>query len=432
MKIQRYPEKNQELLRKNLPSYGAVIFDEVHFFTADADFNAYTLEALLTLIPQFVNHDIPRLYLTGTPDDVFDSVWRTEWTAQHDRDPLNRFQRLRSSDEYHSVPILHHFHFQRDYHYLNLFVLNKEEIADKIQNSSEKWIVFVESKQHGERLAERLGKRLTVFTLDSSTLHDKRNDAAQQFLQRLSQDEELDADVLIATKCLDVGVTIKTKNINIVCFLTDKTDFLQSIGRKRANGKESVNLFVPRYSIKDVNHWIAQTRETLHEYTILQQTCKEGALANGSSFPCPIYIRNGRYCFNDLAVIKLRNRRKRLEALLKEIAQSDDPDEVVIANHFASWLGKDAPLNHFIPDSDAKKNELKAIITPYLGVTMDEIQYRSLCEALRPFDPRTDVRASRSEITTQTVNKILSLLTLGIKRSKCGNKPIFQVVEKGN
>lgn len=81
----------------------------------------------------------------------------------------------------------------------------------------------------------------------------------------------MDCDVLIATKCLDVGITIKDENINIVSYLHDKVDFLQSLGRKRVKKNETVNLLIPEYTSKDVNMWLSQTS---NKYSLYREAFK--------------------------------------------------------------------------------------------------------------------------------------------------------------
>ena len=254
--------QNMNYLKKNAHNYGAVILDECHFFTADAEFNPFTHEIMKKLIGLFACQKVTRFYLTGTAEVVFDSTCFIEVAVQQQMDKEANAEKgicfsypniLVSQPK--SEILMRYFFFRRNYDYLNLYVIKKDQLVDKIRTSNNKWIIFVKSKEHGGQLETELSESKTVFRLDSDILHDRTSEDGQKteaFLTALTQGEELAADVLITTKCLDVGVTIHTKNVNIACFLMDKTDFLQAIGRKRVSENERINVFIPEYHVSDV------------------------------------------------------------------------------------------------------------------------------------------------------------------------------------
>lgn len=409
---------HKQTLQAFVQSYGAVVFDECHYFTADADFNSSTEYTLNYLINLACKNEIPRIYMTGTPDVVFDSI----------------LERETNLPKYFSK--MQFFHFKRDYSYIHLstFKDNREhtELLQKVEQSEgTTWIIFVQSKENGYSLASKINQlnKTTIF-LTSETIHEKERDAdINTFISNLTDKEILKCDVLITTKCLDVGVTIKNKNVTIVNYLTDKIDFLQSIGRKRISRGECVNLLIPEYTSENVRHWLNQLNRKLDDINTNLKYHPFGTLANsGSNILNPVYIEKGRYNYNQLTIRKLHFQKAQLSQILSEIESSEEPDSIVIAKHFASWMEKcyyNPCINN--NDNNAREQQIKAVIETYLNTRMDIQVFNEMTDKLKEFDPRTDQRNSRKNFSTQTVNRIFKSLGYMLKHSKDNDKDIYQI-----
>ena len=269
-----------------------------------------------------------------------------------------------------------------------------------------------------------------VVFLYSELLHDKkkRESSIEQFLKELADNERMSCDVLIATKCLDVGVTIKDKNVNIVSFLHDRVDFLQSIGRKRVKAGETVNLLIPEYTKRQVEQWLNNTKQCLEEY---KQNCKlypENRVANGFFFESPIYVDNGVYKHNSLIYYKLYNTRRMLQGILEKLEISEKADHEVIAECFSEWM----PCCKYLSggQSDETMKEILTVIEPYRVAVMDGETFNDLKEKLSIFDPRTDQRESRKGLSTRTVNSIIEPLELMISHNKNSGKDVYKIVPR--
>lgn len=407
----------------NWEEYGVIVFDECHFFLADADFNPFTESIFHYLVEAAYKNYIPRIYLTGTASCVFDSILEKE-KSLWERSMLYNFPLQ------HSSFYMNFYYFERDYSYIQLMSFKKDNsvLCHYIQNSDNvKWLIFVDSKEFGHRLYSRLielGK--DVCFLSSEELHVKNSSA--EFLSDLTDRETLSCDVLITTKCLDVGITIRDKDINIVNFLHDKVDFLQSIGRKRISGPETVNLLIPEYTISDVKRWLKQANYRKIKFTESCRNCPEHVIANGCSVEQPVYIEHGKYRHNHFAFLKLNSQIRQLEDLIEKIKLSDKPDTEIIMNYFASWM-KGCHLQIQVPNNSDNSRILE-IIEKYRIAPMTQEQFDSLTEELREYDPRSDQRASREKLTTQTINRILSPLGLCINRSYSKTNPSYSIVPK--
>lgn len=405
----------QDLLQSQ---YGAIIFDECQFFMADADFNVSTEHILEYLVKYAIYNRIPRIYMSGTPEFIFDHIYEKEY---------NLLDRERY---YYEMKL---YHFKRDYQYLNLMTFDSSNISVAIlqhveKSQNVKWIIFVDSKKTGYELYEKLiQKKKSVLFLSSDSLHSNiKNELQSELLADLVDNERLSCDVLIATKCLDVGISIKDKNINIINLLHDQVDFLQSIGRKRVNGNENVNLLIPAYTESNVNHWLKLANTHYKELLANCELYPLGSIANCSGVPYPVFIENGKYNVNRFALIKARSTIEQLEKLLTQIRTSPLSSTEVITHFFASWMPN---CNYFdISPNTADTKELLEIVKCYQTTIMDEFIFKEFCEKLRKFDPRTDQRKDRSELSTQTLNVILKPIGFKIEHNKKRNEHFYQIV----
>ena len=83
----------------------------------------------------------------------------------------------------------------------------------------------------------------------SAAYVDKDGSVPENAKADIIKNERFDAKVLIATSALDSGINIADGEVkNLIIFYTDRTQFIQALGRKRLkSGMEAVNVwaFVP-------------------------------------------------------------------------------------------------------------------------------------------------------------------------------------------
>ncbi|MCD8015673.1 MAG: DEAD/DEAH box helicase family protein [Lachnospiraceae bacterium] len=415
IEVYTYQDFNQPALRMEVREklssgyYGSVVFDECHYFISDADFNYSTQDHFDFLIEAATRQPVTRIYLTATPSYVFDEILEKEKDLKEQSWLLNN--RISNPS-----PLFKYYHFERNYDYLDIEFADGDRIKQILTQSDDKKILlFTDTKQLGKKMEESIkaqSKGKQCFFLDAESLRDS-SEQSFSVRNKIIKENELAVDVLIATKCLDVGVTINTKNLIIICYLKDKNDFLQAIGRKRITKSEKVKLVVPAYARKDIDSHIQKLQKSLENITHACETYPDGAKAYGNDFPHPIYIKDGVYQHNAFAQKKLELQLQEYTSLKSDIILSSEPEGKVIARHILSWIGKEKNIDSCLQPEDWSTNEsesnesLTNIIKKYRQKDgMDKLTFDCFCEELRPFDQRSDKRKSRQEITTRTANAI--------------------------
>lgn len=204
-----------------------VIMDECHFFVADCLFNEHCGYYLNKIIQHF-SHAI-RVYLTATSWDVLYPLAEAEkrkyrqFERQINWEPPRRFLR---------------YYFPRNFDNYKLnFFLDIDELKYLIESSKdEKWLIFVDSKDKGKELKDKLD--ISSDYLDAEC-------KGSVTWKKIVDKSCFDKQVLISTSVLDNGINIVDDNLkNIVVFTDSRTSLLQMIGRKRCSDKEIVNVWV--------------------------------------------------------------------------------------------------------------------------------------------------------------------------------------------
>lgn len=142
-----------------------------------------------------------------------------------------------------------------DYSYLTVFYFSYYiQLISTILSSKEKWLIFVDNEKDGIDLAGRLNQEdHTAIFLSAKTKSAKQSVEYSEF-RRIVNDQKFDCQVLIATSVLDCGVNIVDPNVkNIVIGHSEKTTFLQMLGRKRIQDNETVTLYIKAFEAKTIN-----------------------------------------------------------------------------------------------------------------------------------------------------------------------------------
>jgi len=242
-------------------SIGYVVFDEVHFFCSDATFNVETSAIYKQILQSFSRQT--RIYMSATPGDVKPLIAYEEfYLYQTFRDSNNSVSRLSSmigSRNYHITEYL----FPRNYSFVNLsFFIEWEEIEKlvKEQSSDEKWLVFVRSKEDGDKLRQKMSGYAEFIDAFYKDIHSDR-------IQKLARIERFEQKVLIATTVLYNGFSFRDNKLrNIVVDSADRVEILQMLGRKRLHGNETINLYVRQKELSDI---IAYKQTCIESYQIL-------------------------------------------------------------------------------------------------------------------------------------------------------------------
>ncbi len=416
--------------------YMAVVFDEVQFFTQDADFNAATSLIFNYLMSRLLEDDILRIYMTATPDRIFDLI---EDIEKHRQKVLNNNYFLHNPPM-PTMPTMNFYRFATDYSYINPIFFddddNHENIVHLISSAEEsRWLIFVEDSSLGEYLCHILSKNRKTLFINSKILHSDKTPELKSMLHTLVAESEMPVDVLIITKCLDVGVNIHTKNVNIICLLRDKIDFLQAIGRKRvtegANSTEIVNLFIPDREEKMITTYRGSVQRLYNEMYASINSASLNCPFSGGQIEFPFFVKEGKLSYNSFTLVKLNHMIREYDSLLDKIAKSPEDSRFVIRQHILSWMpgARDsASITHGDNPGQEIRDKIIPIITKYITSQFDHDAFLQLIQELKDAgvqDPRSDKRESRS-FSTQTINRILEIYDLPYKLA-C-NKGTFEFI----
>lgn len=263
-------------------SIGFVVFDEVHFFCSDATFNVDTGNILRKLLQKFFC--VKRIYMSATPEDVKWLIAHEEYNlCQWLKNPYDTTHPWYSPHEYDNNRYINQWSgmfgskghgiteyiFARDYSFVNIHFFNTwDNLKEIIQehDASEKWLIFVSSKDDGKKLSSsEEGIKSSEF-IDASY-----KDLHSGEIRKMAFLKKFNQKVLIATTVLYNGFSFEDDELkNIVVDSIDRIEVLQMLGRKRLNGNETINLFVlekTRNDIATIERSCMEKAEILQEFS---------------------------------------------------------------------------------------------------------------------------------------------------------------------
>lgn len=249
---------NEPANEKWLENVLFVVADECHYITADSGFNDLT-GYHLRLITKHFKRAI-RIYMTGTSWDVLQPLAEAERAIAYLRERFTYSLAERQCYRYC---------WPQDYSFVDLhFFRDLKEIKGLIEaNPSEKFLVFVDSRDRGQEFARDLGSRATY--LDAASKGTKT-------MTKLLKDNTFETQVLITTKVLDCGVNVWDEKLrNVVVMSDDRVSMVQMLGRKRRKPSERVNLYVCDMNPKVIAKRYCDGRELLAAQTRYDEADEE-------------------------------------------------------------------------------------------------------------------------------------------------------------
>lgn len=226
---------------QNIFSY--IIFDEAHFFLADALFNSMTGLLFDESMEWFKNSTM-----------IFMSATLSEFESVFDKTAYQRIPKHPLKDiyaQFYSENIIKYYNSYTKSCYRAFAYQNNAEILNEISESNEheKWLIFVTSKNTGNNLKNAIisetNKTAAFITAE------KKNTGTWR---RLIDESCYETDVLITTKVLDNGINIIDNRVrHIVLPFCDKTAFIQMLGRRRCEENEIINIYINQPTIQILN-----------------------------------------------------------------------------------------------------------------------------------------------------------------------------------
>lgn len=153
-----------------------------------------------------------------------------------------------------------------DYSYIEEFYFRDfSALVDNICKSTEKWIIFINDKVRGQKFAQRLNDlgNETVFISAAQ----KSDFFVRKQLEELETNQSFSCKVLISTAILDCGINILDEQVrNIVIFETEKTAFMQMLGRVRIHANQKIRLFMKAPTALEIRDRVRYTCKKSIQY----------------------------------------------------------------------------------------------------------------------------------------------------------------------
>ena len=403
---------NNPLNESRFDSYGVIIFDECHFFLADAEFNVFTEKIFVDLLRKFVN--VPRIYLTATPQVCFDSIFSYEL-------------------DHCNIKKIFYYNFARDYSYVRMnFFVEFDDIIDFLRNGK-KTLVLVESKEIGSSLEKSLEDHNAVF-IDKNSAKTTHADEISNIIQK----KQFIHNIVIVTKFLDVGVNVWDSELNNVVLMTeDPITAVQALGRKRVkidsngNFEEKINLYFQLPSLEKLNRKRNNIKLLLDEFDKNMAYLKTGCLS-ADKLPAGFYIDKSELKYNSFFRKQLMARLDNLNNIVAALSQSEGTE--LLELFFASWLGLGYEQTQKINQIDelVEATKLHKYLEEWLGKELDVELYdkfrhgiKGILEEIgynyKPTNPNNDLGINM-------INKNINCI--GFKLVNIGKNGRSYIVEK--
>lgn len=215
-----------------------IICDEVHYFISDSSFSKQTDLSFDWIVGQ---ENAVKIFLTATPD-------RIEAHLEANKIPFTEyFVPIANSN----ITSLNYFSQESQF----------EILANQIIKDNKKGIFFLWSAQKAYELHCKYQQNSLFLCSKSNSTYAKCMD--EDAIAAMIATEHFGCNLLFATPALDVGVTFKDSELNIIVIdMLDPDAVIQSIGRKRPlDISDTVNVYVRNYG----NNRIAGAKRKLLE-----------------------------------------------------------------------------------------------------------------------------------------------------------------------
>ena len=386
----------------DLKQYDWVILDECHYFLADSTFNA-TLDLLFWKIPKLLSH-AHRVYLTATPGAVLPDICRAE---KNNLALCGLCKRCTCASPGKLLLFSFPNHFDRvQLHYFHEI----NEIVDLIfSHPTERFLIFTGKREKDlDSTSEMYFGAIKSAGISVSYLD--RFSKKSSVWQKLCSEGMFDSTALVCTSVLDCGVSIHDPKLrHIVTEATDKTEFLQMIGRKRLRPGEILDVYI---RVPGKNEIIKQLDDVQKKLAIINDSfCAartkqmdsilfRGWIDESTNRPYAHllnYLGNGTVYPKLTAYHYLQWRKATLEQLLRD---TDSYGDSALPRMAHEWLeqSKGYDSTQWL-DFDQKANakaELQAFLESHLGKIVKNIpdflrQAFSLVQKIKSF-PHDETR----------------------------------------
>ncbi|WP_407386784.1 DEAD/DEAH box helicase [Holdemanella porci] len=282
-----------------------------------------------------------------------------------------------------------------------VYYAEQEQIIDAIGRSKlgEKWLIFQSNKSKAKELTKKLGDSAALITAE-----DRENDTIAEIIH----EGKFSCKVLVATKLLDNGVSLKDSHLkNIIIDTISRTEFVQMLGRKRSlDLNDTVRLYIPKKSKKTFQGYLSPEMQETYDLVekdfspnemIAKMLCDEKIYSKVRRF---FTLEKGQLVKNPLAIEYYARQRKLVDKMITEFSS----DEFAFIKEQLSWIDMEDTFNEknfytFQQQEDAISH-IRDKLAELVGCELCQSEQ----EELRTFITE---RANDSRIRTQKGNRLL-------------------------
>lgn len=406
-------KRNIEKLKK----FSIVVFDECHFFLSDSIFNSSTEFILKKSLSTFVKS--LRIYMSATPDEVFPAILKGEKLLANS--PSYLFNRYTNPMHLINNQFLY-YNFKRNYDYINCkYFHNITEVIEEIQKSNCKWLIFVSSKSDGEDIVKKIGSA-SIF-INAESKNSKHEDG--EIYCQIIKEEKFNCKVLVTTSVLDNGINFKDKGLkNIVILTSDKTEFLQMLGRKRIEDSEEINLYL---CARNIYYFNGKLRQTNNQISALSYLNQNGSCAFLNRYFYNPEIVKGLFYFdrynnahiNKLCELKLKSQKIFYKNIIEKISSNK---EAFILEQL-SWVNLENTYNDALwvdyINPDEKIADFINFLDSYCDKELTGESFNNFAEEFKTHIYNTYGKRAKDNPTrtykSPTINKVLTQYGLKYK-----------------
>lgn len=276
-----------------------LIFDEAHYILDDANFN----KGISFFAQNFLGKSFPnatKIFMSGTMEEIYEYIQRVNKFPGEAIDIIKEKEILdEKGNDFPSFSIIAQHNEIRnsvlslptDYSYIQPYKYKTiDDICSQIAQTpiDEKWLIFVKSIGEGAMLKLCLQGicNNSVYFLNAENKNDDEN---AEIYNQLIRECRFDCRVLIATTVIYNGINVKDDNVkHIVVPFAPMSVVKQLLGRKRMSENETVKVYFPDVSCKNVKKryrdCIKDCMEIINLNFNMQQSalCQLNGLVNSS------------------------------------------------------------------------------------------------------------------------------------------------------
>ncbi len=150
----------------------------------------------------------------------------------------------------------YYYRTEPDYSYIDASYFDHDaDLLEQIRlTADEKWIIFVDSEKHGEKLLDTIRKYHYGSAEFISKPRIESDPNVRSIYDAVVLTEKFPCRILISTSVMDCGCNIidpAVKHMAIYC--DNETTFLQMLGRKRVAEGERLRLYIARYPFRKIH-----------------------------------------------------------------------------------------------------------------------------------------------------------------------------------